>query len=96
VTEHPLTGGRITQGVVRVGDTVRRPASARSAFTRDLLQLLDRRGFDAAPDIGCQLQRNRRVGNAVGVLSGTTLAAAAPYTFRPKALALRIRGGPPS
>ena len=27
----------------------RRPASARSAFTRDLLQLLDRRGFDAAP-----------------------------------------------
>ena len=49
VTEHALTGGRITHGVVRVGDTVRRPASARSAFTRDLLQLLDRRGFDAAP-----------------------------------------------
>ncbi len=38
-------------------------------------------------DTDCQLQRNRRVGYAVliGVLSGTTLAAAAPYTFRPKA-----------
>ncbi|MGY4769915.1 aminoglycoside phosphotransferase family protein (plasmid) [Kribbella sp. CWNU-51] len=47
--EHPLTGGRITQGVVRVGDTVRRPTSKKSAFTRDVLQLLHRRGFEAAP-----------------------------------------------
>ncbi|WP_235034810.1 hypothetical protein OHU34_01850 [Streptomyces sp. NBC_00080] len=30
--EVPLSGGRITQGVVRVGDTVRQPATARSAF----------------------------------------------------------------
>ncbi|WP_328523627.1 hypothetical protein [Kribbella sp. NBC_00359] len=38
-------------------------------------------------DAGCQLQRNRRVGYAVliGVVSGTTLANAAPYTFRSKA-----------
>jgi hypothetical protein len=37
-------------------------------------------------DTDCQLQRNRRVGYAVliGVLSGTTIAAAAPYAFRAK------------
>ncbi|MCX5602910.1 hypothetical protein OG418_49945 [Streptomyces phaeochromogenes] len=28
--EVPLSGGRITQGVVRIGDTVRRPVTARS------------------------------------------------------------------
>lgn len=41
-----LTGGRITKGVVRIGDTVRRPTSSRSA---ELLQLLERRGFTQAP-----------------------------------------------
>jgi thiamine kinase-like enzyme len=45
----PLTGGRITKGVVRLGDTVRRPASGKSAFTAELLQLLERQGFDGAP-----------------------------------------------
>jgi hypothetical protein len=29
----PLTGGRLTAGVVRVGDTVRRPTQPSSAFT---------------------------------------------------------------
>lgn len=32
----PLTGGRMTRGVVRVGDTVRRPASAASLFVAAL------------------------------------------------------------
>jgi hypothetical protein len=45
----PLTGGRITEGVVRVGDTVRRPTTSKSAFTAELLQLLERNGFDGAP-----------------------------------------------
>jgi aminoglycoside phosphotransferase (APT) family kinase protein len=45
----PLTGGRITKGVVRLGDTVRRPASPKSAFAADLLRVLEDRGFDAAP-----------------------------------------------
>ncbi len=49
VIEYPLTGGRITKGVVRIGDTVRRPASVKSAFTAELLQLLTRQGFDRAP-----------------------------------------------
>jgi aminoglycoside phosphotransferase (APT) family kinase protein len=45
----PLTGGRITKGIVRVGDTVRRPASTASAFSARLLRLLEERGFDGAP-----------------------------------------------
>lgn len=45
----PLTGGRVTKGVVRIGDTVRRPTSTRSAFVAKLLQLLELRGFTGAP-----------------------------------------------
>ena len=45
----PLRGGRITQGVVRIGDTVRRPASEASPFVAALLGLLERRGFEGAP-----------------------------------------------
>ncbi|MGN9755732.1 aminoglycoside phosphotransferase family protein [Streptomyces sp. SD31] len=39
----------MTRGVVRIGDTVRRPASVASPFVRDLLGLLERRGFEGAP-----------------------------------------------
>jgi aminoglycoside phosphotransferase (APT) family kinase protein len=45
----PLRGGRVTRGVVRIGDTVRRPASAASPFVAALLGLLERRGFAGAP-----------------------------------------------
>lgn len=45
----PLTGGRITHGVVRIGDTVRRPTSAASPFVASLLNLLESRGFTGAP-----------------------------------------------
>jgi hypothetical protein len=47
--EVPLSGGRITQGVVRIGDTVRRPVTARSAFVAELLNHLQQRGFTGAP-----------------------------------------------
>jgi hypothetical protein len=46
VTEIPLGGGALTEGVVRVGDTVRRPASP---VLREVLQHLERADFDAAP-----------------------------------------------
>jgi len=49
VSEISLRGGRVTSGVVRVGDTVRRPAKANAALVRALLGELARRGFDAAP-----------------------------------------------
>ncbi len=44
-----LAGGRITAGVVRVGDTVRRPLRAGSPAVHDLLRYLDGVGFDGAP-----------------------------------------------
>ncbi|MER0477235.1 aminoglycoside phosphotransferase family protein [Streptomyces sp. Edi2] len=47
--EVPLSGGRITNGVVRVGDTVRRPVSRASDFVARLLSHLEDCGFDGAP-----------------------------------------------
>jgi hypothetical protein len=47
--EVPLNGGSHTQGVVRVGDTVRRPAHANSRLIREVLWHLERSGFGAAP-----------------------------------------------
>lgn len=47
--ELPLAGGRLTEGVVRVGDTVRRPLQSRSAFVHRLLGHLEDGGFDGAP-----------------------------------------------
>jgi len=49
MSEIPLTGGWVTAGIVRVGDTVRRPQTERSAFVRELLRLLEGVGFEAAP-----------------------------------------------
>jgi Ser/Thr protein kinase RdoA (MazF antagonist) len=45
----PLIGGRITPGVVRIGDTVRRPTNSNSAFVHEVLRYLERVGFEAAP-----------------------------------------------
>lgn len=47
--EIPLTGGRITPGVVRVGNTVRRPVIADRRVAQALLRHLDIHGFDATP-----------------------------------------------
>lgn len=47
--EVPLTGGRITQGVVRVGNTVRRPLKPNAGFVHALLLHLEVIGFIAAP-----------------------------------------------
>lgn len=48
-TEVPLAGGRITQGVVRLGDTVRRPLKPNAGFAHALLLYLEANGFTAAP-----------------------------------------------
>lgn len=47
--EIPLTGGRITQGVVRVGNTVRRPVGPHSPFVHRLLRHLEEVGSDVGP-----------------------------------------------
>lgn len=49
MTEVPLGGGAMRDGVVRVGDTVRRPHAQSSHAMRDVLVHLERAGFDAAP-----------------------------------------------
>jgi hypothetical protein len=47
--EIPLLGGRVTAGVVRVGDTVRRPVQPNAELVRALLHELEARAFDGAP-----------------------------------------------
>jgi ADP-ribose pyrophosphatase YjhB (NUDIX family) len=47
--ELPLTGGRVTEGVVRLGDTVRRPLQPNAALVRAVLRELEERGFEDAP-----------------------------------------------
>jgi aminoglycoside phosphotransferase (APT) family kinase protein len=59
--ETPLAGGRITEGVVRVGDTVRRPTKANSPFARDLLSYLEAQDFDGAPRFLGVDERGRQV-----------------------------------
>lgn len=45
----PLSGGRITAGVVRVGDSVRRPISSDRSLAHGLLRYLEHIGFEATP-----------------------------------------------
>ncbi len=49
--EIPLDGGLSTPGVVRVGDTVRRPILRDPSFRHALLQHLSKIGFSAAPRV---------------------------------------------
>lgn len=47
--EIPLKGGRVTAGVVRIGDTVRRPLNPHSPFVHELLRHLEERGLEGVP-----------------------------------------------
>lgn len=47
--EEPLSGGDVTEGLVRIGDTVRRPQQPASALVEAMLSFLERAGFDGAP-----------------------------------------------
>ena len=47
--EVPLLGGMSTPGVVRVGDTVRRPMGVNADYVHVLLLHFERCGFDGAP-----------------------------------------------
>ncbi|NUR84814.1 MAG: phosphotransferase, partial [Nonomuraea sp.] len=49
--EIPLQGGDVTDGVVRVGDTVRRPVKPSTPAVHALLRHLERAGFDGAPRV---------------------------------------------
>jgi Phosphotransferase enzyme family len=47
--EVPLAGGDVTEGVVRVGDTVRRTIGPNAPFVHALLRYLEEAGFEGAP-----------------------------------------------
>jgi hypothetical protein len=47
--EIPLPGGDVTEGLVRIGATVRRPPGERSGMVRALLKHLESVGFGGAP-----------------------------------------------
>lgn len=48
-TEEPLIGDGVTPGIVRIGDTVRRPVRPMTATVHAYLRHLHRRGFTGAP-----------------------------------------------
>ena len=50
--EEPLLGGNASTGVVRVGDTVRRPAAPHTAAVQALLSYLHAVGFEGAAAAG--------------------------------------------
>jgi hypothetical protein len=68
--EVPLTGGRIARGVVRVGDTVRRPMPADPGYVHGLLAHLERCGFEGAPRFLGVDSRGREI---LSYIEGTTL-----------------------
>ncbi len=49
LAEIPLLGGRLTPGIVRVGNTVRRPPKGHVAFVHELLLFLEDQDFPFAP-----------------------------------------------
>jgi hypothetical protein len=58
MTEHVLGGGNVAAGVVRVGDTGRKPAGFWTPAVEALLAHLRRAGFTGAADQGvARLQR---------------------------------------
>ena len=56
-----LTGGRITQGVARVGNTVRRPTGPHTPFVHSLLRHLEEVGFEGTPRVLGIDERGREI-----------------------------------
>lgn len=59
--EIPLSGGRVTAGVVRLGDTVRRPILKDRSHVHALLRHLEGQGFDGAPRLIGMDEQNREI-----------------------------------
>lgn len=75
LSPQPLFGGRSTTGIVRIGDTVRRPLTSRSPFVHALLLHLEAVGFDGAPRFRGIDEEGREV--------LTYLAGEVPHTLPP-------------
>ncbi len=72
----PLTGGRITAGVVRIGDTVRRPLSADRTQVHALLVHLEDKRFAGTPRFAGIDDENREI---LSYLDGETPTGLGPY-----------------
>ena len=59
--EVALTGGRITQGVTRIGDSVRRPTGPHTPFVHSLLRHLEKVGFEGSPRVLGIDERGREI-----------------------------------
>lgn len=59
--EAALGGGRLTAGVVRVGNTVRRPTGPHTSFVHRLLSHLEAAGFEGAPRVLGVDERGREI-----------------------------------
>ncbi len=59
--EEPLVGGRSTQGVVQIGDTVRRPAGPWTETVQAFLSYIRAHGFPEAPEPRGLDERGREV-----------------------------------
>jgi hypothetical protein len=59
--EIPLTGGRITAGVVRIGETVRRPVTRDRSLVHSLLLHLEAEGFEGTPRFLGIDEQNREI-----------------------------------
>lgn len=100
--EIPLTGGRATPGLVRVGATVRRPQSPQSEFVHQVLRSLAERGFSGAPRFLGVDDRDREiltflpgdVPSDLGIFTEAQLAAAARLlrSLHDTTAALGLRG----
>lgn len=69
-TEVPLVGGISLRGIVRVGDTVRRPLKPDSDFIHELLEYFEAVGFEGAPRFRGIDSKNREI---VTYIPGSTL-----------------------
>ena len=72
LAEIPLLGGQLTPGIVRVGNTVRRPAKGNAAFVHDLLLFLENQDFPFAPRF---LGRDEQGRDILSYLEGPTNCA---------------------
>lgn len=72
--EIPLQGGDVTDGVVRVGDTVRRPVKPSTPAVHALLRHLESAGFQHAPRVAGFDEAGREIITYVPGMSGLTAA----------------------
>jgi hypothetical protein len=59
--ETPLVGGRVTAGVARVGETVRRPISGDGTMQHSLLAHLEQRGLRIPQDFSASMSLAGRI-----------------------------------